>query len=102
MTSAAIDEAERSPLASEKMSKSFGSATAWHELPTGRGRSPTLTTSFAISRSEIRRLRAMLCARSMTVRSIAEQPYGSERTNDPDIRLRIVRRYRYKIYSKLH
>ena len=29
-----------------------------------------------------------------SIRAIAEQPYGSIRTNNPDIRVKVVRRYR--------
>lgn len=29
---------------------------------------------------------------------IAEQPLGSPRTDDPNVRVKIVRRYRYKIF----
>jgi plasmid stabilization system protein ParE len=32
---------------------------------------------------------------------IAEQPLGSPRTDDADIRVKIVRRYRYKIFYTL-
>lgn len=32
------------------------------------------------------------------VRQIADQPYASIRTNDADVRLKLVRRYRYKIF----
>ncbi len=35
------------------------------------------------------------------IRAIAEQPYGSERTNYPDIRVKVVRRYRYKIFYRI-
>jgi plasmid stabilization system protein ParE len=33
-----------------------------------------------------------------SIRLISEQPYGSERTNDPNIHVKVVRRYRYKIF----
>jgi plasmid stabilization system protein ParE len=33
-----------------------------------------------------------------SIRSIADQPYGSERTDDPHIRMKVVRSYRYKIF----
>jgi toxin ParE1/3/4 len=33
-----------------------------------------------------------------SVRSIADQPYGSERTSHPRIRIKVVRAYRYKIF----
>jgi toxin ParE1/3/4 len=29
---------------------------------------------------------------------IVEQPYASQRTDNPDIRVKVVRRYRYKIF----
>jgi len=32
------------------------------------------------------------------VQFIAERPEGSERTDDPSVRVKIVRRYRYKIF----
>ena len=35
------------------------------------------------------------------IRVIAEQPYGSERTNDPSIRVKVVRRYRYRIFYRI-
>lgn len=33
-----------------------------------------------------------------SIRTIGEQPYGSERTTNPDIRVKNVRPYRYKIF----
>jgi toxin ParE1/3/4 len=33
-----------------------------------------------------------------SIRSIADRPYGSQRTTDPDVRVRVVRPYRYKIF----
>jgi len=36
-----------------------------------------------------------------SIRAIAEQPYGSVRTNNPDIRVKVVRRYRYKIFYRI-
>ncbi len=32
---------------------------------------------------------------------IAEQPYGSQRTDDAEIRVKVVRRYRYKIFYSI-
>jgi toxin ParE1/3/4 len=32
---------------------------------------------------------------------IAEHPLGSERTDDPDIRMNVVHRYRYKIFYRI-
>lgn len=32
------------------------------------------------------------------IRFIAERPEASERTDDPDVRVKVVRRYRYKIF----
>jgi toxin ParE1/3/4 len=32
------------------------------------------------------------------VRFVAEQPKASERTDDPNVRVRVIRRYRYKIF----
>ncbi len=32
---------------------------------------------------------------------IAEQPHSSPRTDDPEIRVKIVRRYRYKIFYRI-
>ncbi len=32
---------------------------------------------------------------------IAEQPYSSQRSNVPDVRVRVVRRYRYKIFYSI-
>ena len=32
------------------------------------------------------------------VTAIGEQPYGSQRTDDPDIRVKIVQSYPYKIF----
>lgn len=47
---------------------------------------------------------AQAVARSIrdAVRQIADQPYASIRTNDPDIRMKLVRRYRYKIFYSVH
>jgi toxin ParE1/3/4 len=36
-----------------------------------------------------------------SIRSIADQPYGSERTDDPSIRMKVVRSYRYKIFNSI-
>jgi toxin ParE1/3/4 len=36
-----------------------------------------------------------------SIRVIAEQPYGSEKTTNPDIRVKIVRPYRYKILYRI-
>jgi plasmid stabilization system protein ParE len=36
-----------------------------------------------------------------SIRVIAEQPYGSEKTTNPDIRVKIVRPYRYKIFYRI-
>jgi toxin ParE1/3/4 len=33
-----------------------------------------------------------------SIRSIADQPYDLERTDDPHIRMKVVRSYRYKIF----
>jgi toxin ParE1/3/4 len=33
-----------------------------------------------------------------SAQSIADQPYGSQRTSDPQIRMKVVRTYRYKIF----
>jgi toxin ParE1/3/4 len=33
-----------------------------------------------------------------SIRSIADQPYGSQRTDDPLIRMKVARPYRYKIF----
>jgi toxin ParE1/3/4 len=32
---------------------------------------------------------------------IAQQPYASQRTDDPEIRVKIVQRYRYKIFYSI-
>jgi len=36
-----------------------------------------------------------------SIQAIVEQPYGSVRTNNPDIRVKVVRRYRYKIFYRI-
>jgi len=36
-----------------------------------------------------------------SIRSIADQPYGSERTDDPHIRMKVARPYRYKIFYSI-
>jgi len=33
-----------------------------------------------------------------SIRSIADQPHGFERTDDPQIRMKVARPYRYKIF----
>ena len=38
---------------------------------------------------------------NVSVQSIADQPYGFERTNDPQIRMKVVRPYRYKIFYSI-
>ena len=35
------------------------------------------------------------------VQFIAERPEASERTNDPNVRVKVVRRYRYKIFYNI-
>jgi toxin ParE1/3/4 len=35
------------------------------------------------------------------VRFIAERPQAAERTDDPNVRVKVVRRYRYKIFYSL-
>jgi toxin ParE1/3/4 len=35
------------------------------------------------------------------VRFIAERPEASERTDDPNVRVKVVRRYRYKIFYSI-
>jgi toxin ParE1/3/4 len=35
------------------------------------------------------------------VQFIAERPKGSERTDDPNVRVKVVRRYRYKIFYSI-
>ena len=35
------------------------------------------------------------------IRLIAEQPYASQRADNPDIRVKPVRRYRYKIFYSI-
>ncbi len=32
---------------------------------------------------------------------IAERPYASQRTNDPEVRVKIMLRYRYKIFYRI-
>jgi len=36
-----------------------------------------------------------------SIRTIAEQPYASEPTDNPDVRVKVVRRYRYKIFYRI-
>jgi toxin ParE1/3/4 len=36
-----------------------------------------------------------------SVRSIADHPYAFERTSDPQIRMKVVRPYRYKIFYSI-
>ena len=43
----------------------------------------------------------VVCAIHDSIRSIAEQPYGSERTSNPDVRVKLVRRHRYKIFYRI-
>ena len=35
------------------------------------------------------------------VRFIAQRPKASERTDDPNVRVKVVRRYRYKIFYRI-
>jgi toxin ParE1/3/4 len=42
--------------------------------------------------------RNVLLAIYAGVQFIAERPEGSERTDDPNVRVKLVRRYRYKIF----
>ena len=42
--------------------------------------------------------RNVLQAIHASIHSVADQPYGYERTDDPDVRMKVVRRYRYKIF----
>ena len=35
------------------------------------------------------------------IRLIAEQPYGSQRANDQGVRVKVVQRYRYKIFYSI-
>ena len=35
------------------------------------------------------------------IQFIADQPEGSERTDDPNVRVKIVRQYRYKIFYRI-
>jgi len=36
-----------------------------------------------------------------SIRAIAEVPYASQQTNDSELRVKIVRRYRYKIFFRI-
>jgi toxin ParE1/3/4 len=36
------------------------------------------------------------------IQFIGERPEGSERTDDPSVRLKVVRRYRYKIFYSIN
>jgi plasmid stabilization system protein ParE len=36
-----------------------------------------------------------------SIRSIADQPYGAQRTDDPFIRMKVARPYRYKIFYSI-
>lgn len=42
--------------------------------------------------------RSVLRAIYASIQLIAEQPLSYQRTDDPDIRVHVVRRYRYKIF----
>jgi len=35
------------------------------------------------------------------IRFVADQPYGAERTNDPHVRVKLVLRYRYRIFYRI-
>ena len=45
--------------------------------------------------------RNVLVSIHAAVRNIGEQPYASERTDNPDIRVKLVRRYRYQIFYSI-
>ena len=45
--------------------------------------------------------RNVLLAIFAGVQFIAERPQGAERTDDPNVRVKVVRRYRYKIFYKV-
>jgi toxin ParE1/3/4 len=32
---------------------------------------------------------------------VAERPYASQRTDDPEVRMKVMRRYRYKIFYRI-
>ena len=32
---------------------------------------------------------------------VAERPYASQRTDDPEVRVKVMRRYRYKIFYRI-
>jgi plasmid stabilization system protein ParE len=65
------------------------------------------------ARTDINRIYAYLNKRSPSgavnvsaavyagVRFIAERPEASERTDDPNVRVKVVRRYRYKIFYSI-
>jgi toxin ParE1/3/4 len=45
--------------------------------------------------------RNVLLAIFAGVQFVAERPLGAERTDDPNVRVKVVRRYRYKIFYKV-
>ena len=45
--------------------------------------------------------RNVLASIHVTIRSITEQPFASEQTDHPDIRVKFVRRYRYKVFYRI-
>jgi toxin ParE1/3/4 len=45
--------------------------------------------------------RNVLQALAGAVRIVSEQPYASVRTDDPDVRVKLVLRYRYKIFYRI-
>jgi plasmid stabilization system protein ParE len=51
--------------------------------------------------SEVRAGPPPCCARSAGIHLIAEQPLASQRTDDPDVRVKSVRRYRYRIFYSI-
>jgi plasmid stabilization system protein ParE len=76
-----------------------GSATALHEgsLPGAcacrHQRDSTLPGSAKSQRGS-----KVLQAIRASIRAIADRPYASQRTTDPDVRVKVVRPFRYKIF----
>ena len=101
---AAIAEAERSGVASEERRSKVLEAP-WRYMRIiyqARALARHWTIIYRhMSNSGVQLVRATSCTRSMTAfGAIAEQPYGSVRTNNPDIRVKVVRRYRYKDFLR--
>jgi plasmid stabilization system protein ParE len=71
-------------------------------LNIGREPSPILMTWLDSSTPSVRAAaRHVLRAIADRIQAIAEQPFGSARTSDPDIRMKVEPRYRYKVFYRI-